>query len=593
MKFYKIPFIWLIIPFILGITTTNIVLISATYSFFLFIVLFLLLLFAFNAKKIILKTTTQHTLLFASFFMLGNSIMTLDENKTQFSNENYTKNDNHYGIITESSITKSGYIKYIVECKNNTIYQSTRLENKKLVFVKINYNKTPFTDNSTILFHCNFEKIKNLGYPGEFDSEYYWKNKGVYEIGFINNESNIKLLNHSQQTILSPVSFRNNLTEILKSVLTGQELALANALILGERSLLTNETTQGFSDTGAMHILAVSGLHIGILLQILLRIFQLFQKFITKNQATILSLIIVWFYALITGFSPSVVRSVIMFSFLLIGTMKGKENSEINILAFSAFILLSWKPIYIYDVGFQLSYTAMLGIYLFYPFLKNVIISRYKIMQLIIEGSMVGIAAQITTVPLTLYYFHQFPNYFILTNIALMAFSFIILLLGILLFSFFWILPIKIISGIILQKTMTLMLWIVNFFSKLPFATAKGFEINKITLLLLYLGIIFLYFTLVRKKIKTLYIALLCNLCFAAYIFQIRFKNNNAKITYTHATYPIFQIHKVNHLNYYIFPSYTWKSNKTKRIIKDFSTLYPGKSILVPMEKLTSIKLNY
>ena len=207
---------------------------------------------------------------------------------------------------------------------------------------------------------------------------------------------------------------------------------------------------------------------------------------------------------------------------------------------------------------------------------------------MIIEGSMVGIAAQITTIPLTLYYFHQFPNYFILTNIALMAFSFIILLLGMFLFSFFWIPTLQFILGTILQKTMTFMLWIVNFFSKLPFATAKGFELNKITLLLLYLGIIFLYFTLMRKKIKMLYVALFCNLCLAAYIFQIRLTNNNAKITYTHTTYPTFQIHKVNHLNYYIFPSYTWKSNKIKRIIKDFSTLYPGKSILIPMEKINT-----
>ncbi len=586
MKFYKIPFIWLIIPFILGITTTNIVLISATYSFFILILLFSLLIFAFNAKKIIFKTATQHTLLFASFFMLGNSIMTLDENKTQFSNENYTKNDNHYGIISESSITKSGYIKYIVQCKNNDKYQLNRRENKKLIFVKIKQNKTPFTENSTILFHCNFEKIKNLGYPGEFDSEYYWKNKGVYEIGFINNESNIKLLTHSHQTFLSPVSFRNNLTEILKSALTGQELALANALILGERSLLTNETTQGFSDTGAMHILAVSGLHIGILLQILLRIFQLFQKFITKNQATILSLIIVWFYALITGFSPSVVRSVIMFSFLLIGTMKGKENSELNILAFSAFILLSWKPIYIYDVGFQLSYTAMLGIYLFYPFLKNVIISRYKILQLIIEGSMVGIAAQITTIPLTLYYFHQFPNYFILTNIALMAFSFIILLLGILLFSFFWILPIKIILGIILQKTMTCMLTIVSFFSQLPFAVAKGFMLNKWEILFIYLSIGLFLSALINKKIKMIYLALFSSLIISILIFYNRLENNKYCLNYIHREYPKFQIIKSNTSNYFIFPKYTWNSNKTRRIMKDFTTLYPGRNILIPLERL-------
>ena len=586
MKFYKIPFIWLIIPFIIGITTINIVSISPNYSFFIVGLLFSLILLAFSTKKIILKTAIQHTLLFASFFILGNNIMTLDENKTQFSNENYTKNENHYGIIAESSITKSGYIKYIVECKKNTKYQSTRLENKKLIFVKIKQNKTPITDNSTILFHCNFEKIKNLGYPGEFDSEYYWKNKGVYEIGFINNESNIKLLKYSHQKKLSPVSFRNNLTEILKSALTGQELALANALILGERSLLTNETTQGFSDTGAMHILAVSGLHIGILLQILLRIFQLFQKFISKNLATILSLIIVWFYALITGFSPSVVRSVIMFSLLLIGTMKGKENSELNILAFSAFILLSWKPIYIYDVGFQLSYTAMLGIYLFYPFLKNVIISRYKILQLIIEGSMVGIAAQITTIPLTLYYFHQFPNYFILTNIALMAFSFIILLLGILLFSFFWILPLKIILGMLLQKTMTCMLSIVSFFSELPFAVAKGFIINKWEILFIYVCIGLFLSALINKKIKMIYLALFSSLIISSNIFYKRLENNKYCLKYVHREYPNFQIIKSNTCNYFIFPTYTWNSNKTQRIRKDFTTLYPGRNILIPLERL-------
>ena len=586
MKFYKIPFIWLIIPFIFGITTTNIVSISPTNSLIIAGLSFSLLLLAFNAKKIILKTAIQHTLLFASFFMLGNNIMTLDENKTQFSKGNHTKNENHYGIIVESSITKSGYIKYIVQCKNNTKYQPTRRENKKLVFVKIKQTKTPFTDNSTILFHCNFEKIKNLGYPGEFDSEYYWKNKGVYEIGFINNESNIKLVKHSHQKILSPVSFRNNLTEILKSVLTGQELALANALILGERNLLTNETTQGFSDTGAMHILAVSGLHIGILLQILLRIFQLFQKFISKNLATILSLIIVWFYALITGFSPSVVRSVIMFSLLLIGSIKGKENSELNILAFSAFILLSWKPNYIYDVGFQLSYTAMLGIYLFYPFLKNVIISRYKILQLIIEGSMVGIAAQITTIPLTLYYFHQFPNYFILTNIALMAFSFIILLLGILLFSFFWILPLKFILGMLLQKTMTCMLSIVSFFSQLPFAVAKGFTLNKWEVLFLYISIGLFFSALINKKIKILYLALFSSLIISSTIFYKRLENNMYYLKYVHREYPNFQIIKSNTSNYFIFPKYTWNSNKTQRIRKDFTTLYPGRNILIPLEKI-------
>ena len=586
MKFYKNPFVWLIIPFCIGIATTKSFTIPPSYSLFLGVSILCTLYFIFKISYQKFNSILQHIFLFISLFILGNCILGIDLQKQQAIPTKKTTQEKYLGYVEEVSITKSGYIKYIVRCKNNL--QTNNSIDKKLVFVKTDKKQTPYNENSLIIFHCKFNKIENIGYPGEFDSQYYWKNKGVYEIGFITNESNIQCVKHTKQSSFSPTTCRNKLTDILKSVLTGQELALANALILGERSLVTNETTQAFGDTGAMHILAVSGLHIGILLQIILRIFKLFQGWITKNQATIISLILVWIYALITGFSPSVIRSVIMFSLLLIGDMKGKEKAELNILAFSAFVILCWKPLFLFDVGFQLSYAAMIGIYLFYPYLKNVVVSRFKILQMIIEGSMVGIAAQITTIPLTLYYFHQFPNYFILTNIALMAFSFIILLLGMFLFSFFWIPTLQFILGTILQKTMTCMLWIVNFFSKLPFATAKGFELNKITLLLLYLGIIFLYFTLMRKKIKMLYVALLCNLCLAAYIFQIRLTNNNAKITYTHTTYPTFQIHKVNHLNYYIFPSYTWKSNKIKRIIKDFSTLYPGKSILVPMEKINT-----
>ncbi len=518
--------------------------------------------------------------------------MTLDGHKaTSASNKDHHARK-YIGVIEEVSTTKSGYIKYIVRCTNNSDSSNTPKSEKKLVFVKLNQHNIPKNENSILIFHCKFNKIENIGYPGEFDSKYYWKNKGIDEISFISNHDNLQYVRQAQSTLLSPEKFRNYLTTILNSVLTGQELALANALILGERSLLTNETTQAFGDTGAMHILAVSGLHIGILLQILMRIFQLFQKWITKNQATILSLILVWLYALITGFSPSVIRSVIMFSMLLIGSMKGKENSELNILAFSAFIILSWKPVFLYDVGFQLSYTAMVGIYLFYPFLKNVLISRFKIIQMIIEGSMVGIAAQITTVPLTLYYFHQFPNYFIVTNIALMAFSFIILLIGILLFCFCWIPIVKFILGVVLQKTMTYMLAIVHFFSTLPFATANGFSYNKWIILLLYFIISLFCISLYLKKSRLLYSTLVFGTCVTSYIFLKRLDNNNANLYYSHASYPSFQIQKINQKNYFIFPTYTWKSNKIKRIIKDFTTLHPGKPILVPQEKLKPVKLN-
>ncbi len=582
MKFYKIPFIWLLLPFILGIVSHELIPINFSHSFYLLIFFSSTLTFIFFNKKV--KFNFIVILIFISicFFLAGQTIMSL-ENNNNIKNaplENF-ENCNYIGSIKELSITQSGYIKCIIQSKKEPSNQSKTY--KRLLFIKLDNNKTNLTENSTIIFNCKFEKIRNLGYPGEFDSEFYWKNKGINEIAFI-PICNIKLIKKGNTSIFTPTYLRNKLLEILKSVLTGQELALANALILGERNLLTNDTTQQFSNTGAMHILAVSGLHIGILLQILLKFLQPFQKLISKNKATILSLFILWIYAITTGFSASVVRSVIMFSLISLGSIRGKKNSELNALAFSALLILSWKPIFIYDVGFQLSYTAMLGIYLFYPFLKTVIVSRNKIIQLITEGTMIGIAAQITTLPLTLYYFHQFPNYFILTNIALMGFSFIILLLGLLLFCFYWIPLIKFMLGFILQKTMSLMLTIVSYLSNLPFATANGFSFSKFMILCLYIIIILLFISIVYKKIKLLYIVLINATIISILIFQNRVENNIQSFKYTHST---FKIIKSCSTNYFLFPSYSRNSNKSKRIIKDFTNLHPGKSVLIPTERLS------
>ncbi len=582
MKFYKIPFIWLIIPFIIGIISIEFIQTTFLFSFCLLIIFLSLVSLTFINTKIKTNIYIKISFVFCCFLFAGSTLISIDSKKNNLLNSSKkNQNDNNYiGTIIEYSLTKSGYLKCIINCRN-TINPNSK-PGKKLVFIQDHLKNVELKENSTILFYGKFNKIKNIGYPGEFDSEKFWITKGIYEIGFVTPE-NVKLLKKGTTTITSPTYVRNILTKLLKSVLSGQELALANALILGERSLLTNETTQQFSNTGAMHILAVSGLHIGILLQILLKIFQPFHKLISRNKAIILSLIILWIYAYITGFSASVIRSVVMFSLISIGSMRGKENSELNILAFSALTILCWNPLFIYDVGFQLSYTAMLGIYLFYPYLKTIILSKYKVIQLIIEGTMVGIAAQTTTIPLTLYYFHQFPNYFILTNIALMAFSFIILILGIFIFSFYWIPFLKFIFGIILQKTMTLMLTIVTFISNLPFATANGFSLNKIMVILLYCIIIIFYFAIFHQKIKLLYLSLFSGTVISIIIFQNRFINNTLSFTYKN---PSFTIIKTGTTNYFLFPSYSWKSNKTKRIIKDFNNLHPGKLVLLPIEKI-------
>jgi competence protein ComEC len=384
-------------------------------------------------------------------------------------------------------------------------------------------------------------------------------------------KNSISFLNHF-------LRIRNELSHSLSEVLSGEELNLAQALVLGDREGLDVSTNDAFANTGAMHILAVSGLHVGILMQILIKVFSFFSQWINKRRATFLALIIIWFYALLSGFSPSIVRSVVMFSLLSIASLYGKSHSDINVLAFSAFVLLLWKPFFLYDVGFQLTYAAMLGIYWFYPLLKKQFYSRFKIIQLIYEGTVIGIAAQITTLPLTLYYFHQFPNYFILTNIALMSFSFIILSLALCLSVFFWFSSLKIFFGFLLQKVLSWMLLIVHFVDDLPGSVAYGYDLKVSSVFLMFILVVLLFVGLYFRFKKLLYVTLSLVLVFTVYISYVRYDTiSSSFICFLGGEKPLIVIRN-NQMNTFLTPKYLIDKKSFKNSVKSFGKVYPGKS---------------
>jgi competence protein ComEC len=362
----------------------------------------------------------------------------------------------------------------------------------------------------------------------------------------------------------------------LSFFLNGQELELAQALLLGDRAGLDKDVTEAFGRTGAMHILAVSGLHIGILMQILMFGFSFFPRLISKKKALILVMIIAWFYALLSGFSASVIRSVVMFSMLILGNLLSKKVHSINILAFSAFVMLCWNPYFLFDLGFQLSYAAMLGIFLFYPFLKQQFYSRFKIIRMVYEGTAIGITAQVFTLPLTLYYFHQFPNYFWLTNIALMAFSFVVLALGVILFILFFSVFLQNIIGYVLEKVMTLMLWIVDSIDKLPLAVAYGFELTKIQVLGLYLLILLFYYVLLKRNVFCLKVVLSVCLVMTGVLVLKRSENiNDSFVMFFGGNIP-FVVVRENEHNVFVVKSKSGFSNKYIVLSKGFEKIFPG-----------------
>ena len=201
-----------------------------------------------------------------------------------------------------------------------------------------------------------------------------------------------------------------------KTGITGGNLALLKAFFMGDRSELVRENKQAFADAGVMHLLAVSGLHLGIIYLILVFLFKPLKKGIAK---VLFILLLIWGYAFFTGFSSSVFRSAVMFSMVETGTLLKRRNTVYNQLIASMLIIILADPYSVFKAGFWLSHSAVAGIVAFYPLINNVVYFRFILFRWIWSLASVSVAAQLATFPLSIYYFHQFPVFFIFSNVLM------------------------------------------------------------------------------------------------------------------------------------------------------------------------------
>jgi competence protein ComEC len=207
---------------------------------------------------------------------------------------------------------------------------------------------------------------------------------------------------------------------------------IANALLLGQKESLDKEIKNAYSETGTMHILAVSGLHVGIIYAILLLPLKRFKSDSKFRKGYLLTVVgLIWLYAVMTGFSPSVVRASTMFSLVTAGQMRKKKPSIWNVLAFSAMLMMVVEPEVIFDVGFQLSYLAVAGIVGLQPVILRWWIPGNVVLEYFWQSAAVSLAAQLVTFPLSVFYFHQFPTYFLLANLIVVPLAFLIMAVGV------------------------------------------------------------------------------------------------------------------------------------------------------------------
>ncbi len=355
------------------------------------------------------------------------------------------------------------------------------------------------------------------------------------------NGKNWKLLEKDQGHSFFKISYglRKKAISILKKHLhSPNEFAVGSALLLGYKDEITEDVQLAYSGTGAMHVLAVSGLHVGILFGIIQIFFSFFKTKDRKLKSVqlILSLAVIWGFAVLTGASPSVLRASTMFSFLVIGNFLERNNNIYNTLAASAFFLLLIDPYLLFHPGFQLSYLAVVGIVFFHGWIKKSWYVENKIGQYIWNLICVSLAAQITTLPISLMYFDQFPTYFILSGLVVIPAAGLVMYLGLLLLLMEMVIPaIASFIGIVLYWIIWTMNSMIFLLENLPFSLIEHIHYPLTDTLLSYFLVGLVMTWLVKDNKKILWGALITILL----IFSIRSirkitKKENHEIVFYH-----------------------------------------------------------
>lgn len=357
-----------------------------------------------------------------------------------------------------------------------------------------------------ILVRNVLKDIQSSQNPGSFDYGSYCKTKNIYQSAYLKSSDWRKLPQHEASLSGWFAKANRHTRGILKHYITDPStLGIAEALLIGYRKDVDQETWQAYSNTGIVHIIAISGLHMAMVYasaRWLLLLIPFFKR--KKNIAILLALLFMWGFAALTGLPPSVARAAVMFTFIGVGEMTDRTISIYNNLAASAFVLLCINPTWISDVGFQLSYIALLSIVLFYEKIYQWFYFSFKPFDLIWKLLAGTLSAQILTFPLCIYYFHQFPILFLLTNLIAVPASTIILYLEIVLVLFSWFTPLAKILGQVVSWLIVCLNKIVFQLGQLSFAVWDGLDISFFQFAVLMLLVILTAIWLMHKNVKML-----------------------------------------------------------------------------------------
>ncbi|TXH31478.1 MAG: ComEC family competence protein [Cyclobacteriaceae bacterium] len=427
-------------------------------------------------------------------------------------------------VVRSATESKSNSWKFYVELVQVKTDAWQPATGKVVVYVsKKTIDRIPWLYGDHLIIQGSPQKLKPPANPNEFDYKRFLSFKNVYHQQFVKA--------NQVQFIASPARrgfiyyshrVRDWASTVIESTLKGeQNQAVAMALILGVTEGIDNELLSAYAASGAMHVLAVSGMHVGIIYVIILFLFKPIKKYRWSPWLVAgLSIFLLWAFAFVTGLSPSVLRAVTMFSFVALAKPLGWRTNIYNTLATSAFILLLYDPYLIMSVGFQLSYLAVLGIVYLQKPLYNLWVIDSAVGNWVWEITCISIAAQIATFALGMLYFHQFPVYFLVSNLFVIPLSTAVLVGGILLLAVSWISPIADLLGWLLQLLIELLNWTVITTEKLPFSIISGIHLTTFQCWLIMATLLSLIFMLEYRYKNIVWLTTI--LCIALIVTQVQ-----------------------------------------------------------------------
>lgn len=513
MKIKNYPILKLLLPYLAGVLFSYFF-ISTSLSVLIFTLLCvgllsigLLLRFGFPLQGQFPALVTLCT----AFFLLGVLLTNVRYCPANFSKtRKMVENSEFFTLqILENPVEKEKSVRLHVQLLSDK--QGNRFHTNAILYLKKNTQSQQLRSGDYLAVHARFSEISPPQNPYAFDNQKHMRRKSIFFTAYA-SENQWHYLSHRTIHPLrtAAAKVQHHFSALFaQNGLQGDEYSIITAVLLGNDDTMEPELKAHFASAGVSHILCVSGMHVGIIFMIinfLLKPLDAFPRL--RIIKAILLILVIWTYAHITGLAPSVRRAATMFTFVTIGSLLHRPVTIYHSLFASMFIILIINPLLFFEIGFQMSYLAVFGIVILQPPLTRLWTPKYKIINYFWELATVSVAAQLATFPLSILYFGQFPNYFLLANLSVISLSFAIVMTGIVLLALSWLPPLSHLIGLLLTCEIRLLNGIVQGIESLPGSVADNITLNIPQMLLIY-GIIvsiFVYFT--RQKISYKYLIL-------------------------------------------------------------------------------------